>query len=161
MSGKSLLITILILIVAGVAIGLYARPSQQQLPQLSSSTTTQTQQQGSAGTQTPPTQTQPPANLPPLTATIKAQLAASSGFSVLVSYTKTGFEPSDTSVAEGTTIRFTNNSGSSLQLCGDGTFSSCKTIADKNFWEYTFTTAGTFNYKDADSTAHTGVVRVK
>jgi plastocyanin len=116
---------------------------------------------------------------PPLTAEVKAQLAASKGFQVLVSYTNRGFEPSTATIKKGDTIRFTNNSGGDLWVasagtsggkvypagsgneCGQSAFDSCRAIKEGEFWEFTFTTTGTWGYQNNRDRKMTGTVRVK
>ncbi|MBI4087968.1 hypothetical protein HY418_01125, partial [Candidatus Kaiserbacteria bacterium] len=61
---------------------------------------------------------------PPLTDAVKQQLAASSGFQELVSYTKNGFEPSEFSIAKSDTVRFTNNSHDDIWVAASGSAGS-------------------------------------
>lgn len=115
---------------------------------------------------------------PPLTDEVKAQLAASKGFQVLVSYTDGGFEPNVVTIKKGDTIRFTNNSREDLWVaatgasgavypagtggeCGQSAFDGCRSISRGEFWEFTFNVAGTWSYQDNRDTKMTGVVQVE
>jgi len=117
---------------------------------------------------------------PPFTPAVQAQLAASKGFQVLVSYTDRGFESPDVTIHKGDTIRFTNNSSEDLWVasagipgttntypagagsqCGQSAFDSCNVIGRGEFWEFTFDVVGTWGYQNNRDTKMTGVVHVK
>jgi plastocyanin len=109
---------------------------------------------------------------------VMAYLAASKGFQYLVSYTGRGFEPATLTVKKGETVRFTNNSSEGLWVaatgssgavypagtgneCGQSAFDSCKVLKSGEFWEFTFTTAGTWGYKNNSDTKMTGTITVR
>jgi len=116
---------------------------------------------------------------PPFTGAVKAQLAASHGFQVLVSYTGRGFEPAIAKIKKGQTVRFTNNTVNDLWVasagtaggnvypagsgneCGQSAFDSCAVIAPGAFWEFTFTQQGTWGYQNNRDTKMAGIVRVQ
>ena len=114
---------------------------------------------------------------PPLTAEMKAVLAKSHGFQVLVSYTDRGFEPATATIKKGETIRFTNNSSDDLWVaatgtsgavypgkgneCGQSAFDSCLALKPHEFWEFTFDATGTWGYADNLHKNKTGIVHVK
>jgi plastocyanin len=127
---------------------------------------------GIATTPTTGAHTQPP------TPETMAYLAASKGFQYLISYTGRGFEPATLTIKKGETIRFTNNSAGGLWVaatgtsgkiypsgtgneCGQSAFDSCKVMKSGEFWEFTFTTVGTWGYKNNADTKMTGTVTVK
>jgi plastocyanin len=116
--------------------------------------------------------------VPPLTPAEQAQLAASHGFQYLVSYTDGGFEPSTLTIKKGETVRFTNNSDEDLWVaatgasgtiypagsgneCGQSAFDSCVVLHHGDFWEFTFTQAGTWSYQNNRDTKMTGTIIVK
>ena len=82
-------------------------------------------------------------------------VAAQKGFQYLVSYTSTGFAPTTLSVKKGETIRFTNNSNSTLRLSLPG----AAPLAHGAYFEYTFDKADTLTV--ADGGANTIQVTVK
>jgi plastocyanin len=114
---------------------------------------------------------------PPFTAEVKAALAASKGFQILVSYTDRGFEPAFATIKAGDAVRFTNNSSHDLWIaaaggagsaypgdgnnCGQSAFDSCRVLKYGEFWEFTFATAGTWSYQNNRDTKMTGVVRAR
>ena len=113
--------------------------------------------------------------IPPYTDEIAAQLAASKGFQLLVSYTDNGFEPSTGKIKKGETVRFTNNSSENLWLaasgeklypsvvngCGSSALDTCKALKPQEFWEFTFDVAGTWGYHNNSNTEKTGTMRVQ
>ncbi len=116
--------------------------------------------------------------IPPLTPEMQQVLATSHGFQALVSYTDRGFEPASASIKKGDTIRFTNNSSQDLWIsaagtaagkvypgtgndCGASAFDSCLVLKPHEFWEFTFTLAGTWSYRNNLNPNDTGVVKVK
>jgi plastocyanin len=128
-------------------------------------------------TTTPTTPTTGMHTEPPTPETM-AYLAASKGFQYLISYTGRGFEPATLTIKKGETIRFTNNSAGGLWVaatgtsgkiypsgtgneCGQSAFDSCKVMKSGEFWEFTFTTVGTWGYKNNADTKMTGTVTVK
>ncbi len=69
-------------------------------------------------------------------------VTAQQGFQYLVSYTANGFAPATLTVQRGEIVRFTNNSNATLQL----TLSGEHTLDHAEYFEYTFTKAGTFTF---------------
>ena len=140
---------------------------------------------GTAGKATLPAQANPepasattpePAQVVPEPTTSDTVVAQPSrGFQVLVSYTDRGFEPSDTKVAKGDTIRFTNNSSGNMWIaasgtrlypaatgsCGSRAFDTCKALKAGEYWEFTFNVAGGWTYQDNLHKEAQGVVKVK
>ncbi len=114
--------------------------------------------------------------LPPFTPEVQAQLAASKGFAVLVSYTDAGFRPAQVSVKKGEAVRFTNNSSGELWIAAEGTpdqpvypgtstcggtaLDTCKVLKPKEFWEFTFEQSGTWMLVNNLDKNKTGEVRV-
>lgn len=92
---------------------------------------------------------------------VQAQLVNSSGFAALVSYTNTGFEPTELTVTEGDAVRFINNSVRELHLCNVFGDTSCRTLMPYEFGEFTFTQSGTWPFANDFVENHTGVVRVE
>lgn len=82
-------------------------------------------------------------------------VTAQKGFQYLVSYGSNGFAPKTLSVNKGETVRFTNNSTAPLQLSLTG----APPLTHGAYFEYTFTTAGTFTV--TDGATHTIQVTVK
>ena len=96
---------------------------------------------------------------------------------MLVSYTDRGFEPSNTTIKSGETIRFTNNSSHDLWIaangtsanpiypgtsnCGASALDTCKSLKPGDFWEFTFTQAGTWGYQNNLQKNDMATVRVK
>jgi plastocyanin len=120
----------------------------------------------------------PSRQVPPLTPEMQAVLAKSHGFQALVSYTDRGFEPSTITIKKGETVRFTNNSSGDLlwvastgtmsgkvypadsAACGQSAFDVCQSLKPHEFWEFTFTAAGTWSYQNNLDPSQTGIVRV-
>ena len=104
-------------------------------------------------------------------------LKRSRGFQFLISYTDRGFEPNMVTIKRGESVRFTNNSDAPLWVaatgksgtiypgtgdeCGQSAFDSCMRLAPGEFWEYTFTLAGTWSYKNNLDSSRMGVIRVR
>ena len=117
-----------------------------------------------------------PSGLPPFTQDVQAQLAASKGFAVLVSYTEAGFEPQQVSIKQGEAVRFTNNSSSDLWVasdattehpaypgtsdCGGSSLDTCKVLKPHEFWEFTFGTSGTWLFQNNLDKSKTGTMTV-
>ena len=96
---------------------------------------------------------------------------------MLISYTARGFEPKTVTVKNGDAIRFTNNSSEDLWVastgasgsvypgtdkeCGQSSFDTCHVLKHGEFWEFTFTTSGTWSYQNNRDTTMTGTVIVK
>src|SRR3989344_1164927 len=77
-------------------------------------------------------------------------VAAQKGFQYLVSYINSGFTPTTLVVNKGETVRFTNNTSAPLQLTLAG---AQPPVLDRGeYFEYTFTGSGTFNYSDGSGT---------
>lgn len=113
---------------------------------------------------------------PPFTPEIEAQLKASKGFALLVSYTDNGFEPQTAAIQSGETIRFTNNSSHDMWVaastkegslypsagsCGQSAFDSCRAIGRGMFYEFTFEKKGTWGFHDNSEPVRTGKVVVE
>lgn len=112
---------------------------------------------------------------PAYTPAVEAQLAASNGFEEVVSYTSRGFEPAKIAIPKGDTIRWTNNSHNDLwvaagggalypgaqDVCGSSAFDSCRVIKSGEFWEFTFTKAGTWSYVNNMDKTKGGAVTVQ
>ena len=111
---------------------------------------------------------------PPYTAEVEAQLAASSGFQALISYTYRGFEPKSLAVERGDTLRFTNNTHGELwvasegtpypagkESCGSSGFDSCRVLSPGEFWEFTFERNGTWPYVNNLDKSNRAVVIVQ
>ena len=84
-------------------------------------------------------------------------VSAQKGFQYLVSYTVIGFQPANLIVNKGETVRFTNNASGLLQIALADTRSPV--ITHGEYWEYTFTNAGTTHY--VNGTGSTGTITVK
>ncbi len=113
---------------------------------------------------------------PPVTPTMQAVVDASVGFSAFVSYTNTGFEPTEVSITNGQSVRFTNNSARTLWIsavakdgaiypaeadsCGQSEFDMCKAVAPNEIWEFKFDKRGVWGYRNNTEQTHVGVVRV-
>lgn len=96
----------------------------------------------------PPTPAVFPADAP--TPRPQDYVAAQKGFQYLVSYINSGFTPTTLVVNKGETVRFTNNTSAPLQLTLAG---AQPPVLDRGeYFEYTFTGSGTFNYSDGSGT---------
>lgn len=113
----------------------------------------------------PPVVQEPPAFTPEL----EAKLAQSAGFNALVSYTPSGFEPTRLVLEAGDTVRFTNNSDRLLHVVVHaeptaddpcGTFDSCENLATGEFWEFTATQTGRWDYTNSHDPAAMGTLEV-
>jgi plastocyanin len=89
---------------------------------------------------------------------------ATKSFALLVSYTDQGFEPSHATVHVGDMVRFTNNSTKPMWIthsnypaagksCGTSALDTCKALPPGEYWEFTFTSAGTWTFSDKTSGA--------
>ena len=105
-------------------------------------------------------------------------------FAALVTYTDGGFSPANTTIRAGETVRFVNNAGSGMWVGADehpthteydgtstgehcaegaatgGSFDMCRQAAPGEFWEFTFTKAGTFDYHNHARASHGGTITV-
>jgi plastocyanin len=115
--------------------------------------------------------------IPPYTEEIEAMLAESDGFEVLISYTDNGFEPSSFAIEVGDTVRFTNNSSGDLWItavgtdehpsypgasaCGTSALDTCKPLEPREFWEFTFNSAGVWEYVNYIDNEKTGAIEVR
>lgn len=122
-----------------------------------------------------PTSKLPPQTIP-TTAQIQ-QLQNSPAFQYLVSYTDKGFEPQQLTVKKGQTVRFADNSSRQLWVasigsggheiypgnssCGGSTFDSCAAFSQGNYWEFTFTETGTWDFQNNAHSSDTGTVVVQ
>ena len=113
------------------------------------------------------------APMPAFSSTTEARLKASKGFQALVSYTDTGFEPTELTIKEGETIRFTNNSSDKLWVaasgktiypagggCASSAFDSCAAFEPMDYWEFTFSQSGEWDFVNNIDKTKGGVVRV-
>jgi plastocyanin len=98
--------------------------------------------------QAPQARTDIPAGFPQTAPTpTKADLVtAQHGFQYLISYTSGGFKPAALAIKKGETIRFTNVSPVLLQVSVEAAQSSA--LNQGEYWEHTFSTAGTFTASD-------------
>lgn len=109
---------------------------------------------------------------------------ADNEYAALVTYTDGGFSPASTEVKVGDTVRFVNNSSRGLWVGADdhpthteydgtatkehcvdgsavgGSFDMCRQGAPGEFWEFTFTKAGTFHFHNHAQAAHGGAIVV-
>ncbi len=124
-------------------------------------------------TQQPSTQAAPP----PFTPAVAAQLKQSHGFQMFISYTDRGFQPSSATIKAGDTVRFTNNSSRTLWIasapseshgiypgtsdCGGSALDTCKALNPGDFWEFTFSQSGTWEYQNNLNKSDTAVMRVQ
>jgi plastocyanin len=113
----------------------------------------------------------------PPSSEVLAQLEKSRGFEVLISYTDNGFEPSEATIRQGESVRFTNNSSYELWVaaegadgaplypgtseCGGSPLDSCKVLKPRDFWEFTFVASGSWLFKNNLDKEKSGVVRVE
>jgi len=120
----------------------------------------------------------PPLPPPPYTQAVADKLAKSHGFQVLISYTDNGFEPANVTIKKGDTVRFTNNSTDKMNMkilspgsvgdtqypgaasCGGSALNSCDDIALQDFWEFTFTSVGSWTYQDSLHPDNKGTITV-
>ena len=119
--------------------------------------------------------TQDPATLAP-SPYVQAQLEKSIGFSELVSYTDSGFDPASTVITQGEAVRFMNNSSGKLWIrstdagsaeyplsgdCeGSTAFDSCYAIPPHEFWEFTFTEPGVWDFQNTLEPSKKGSITV-
>lgn len=120
------------------------------------------------GVRTPP----PP---PPMTASDTIAAQQGNVFQLLVSYTDTGFEPRTATIKAGDTVRFTNNSSGQLWVaasgdtlypsvqngCGSSALDSCQALTPGEFWEFTFTQAGTWEFDNNLNKSDAGTLIVR
>ena len=77
-----------------------------------------------------------------------------------VSITSSGFSPASLTIVTGSTVTWTNNDNMVHTVTtGDGSINSGN-IAAQSSYTKTFSTAGTFNYYDANNTSMKGVLIV-
>ncbi|MEK7505844.1 MAG: hypothetical protein AAB597_03040 [Patescibacteria group bacterium] len=100
-------------------------------------------------------------------------------FHALVSFTKDGFVPKETTIKKGETVRFVNNSDTdswpasaihpthsiypqkSSKDCLGSSFDACRGLKPGEFWEFTFDSVGTWRFHDHLSASKTGSIVVK
>ncbi len=103
-------------------------------------------------------------------------IAEGQGFDLIVSYTDTGFEPSEPTIEKGQSIRFVNNSSHDLHVmgvestdnihypgvsgCSERALDSCFTLKPQEFWEFTFAEVGTWLFRNETTIEHIGAVYV-
>ena len=90
-------------------------------------------------------------------------------FSRIISLTDTGFESVSAQIAVGDTVRFFNNSTHPMRItstyptvskkCDARWFDSCKELPPGEYFDFTFTKAGQWNYSDTVS-KHTAMIGV-
>lgn len=96
-----------------------------------------------------------------------------SGASSIIMYSDTGFSPTPTTLAVGTTATWSNESSRSLWVypSNDGedycigqdaptSFNQCTSIEKGGSYSYTFTEPGTYTYHNQDRPADVGVIYV-
>ena len=97
-------------------------------------------------------------------------------FQYLISYTKGGFQPDTLTVQKGDTVRFVNNSSEQLWVasvgsgsnqiypgtssCGGSTFDSCGPLQPGDFWEFTFTQSGTYDFQNNVDPTKSGTISI-
>jgi hypothetical protein len=94
-------------------------------------------------------------SVPQFTDATKEKLERHAFFDALVSYTETGFEPREIILAQGETLRVSNNAANALTLtdatpqgvydsgaCDIASLSTCAPIAPMDFWEFSFEKVG-------------------
>ena len=105
-------------------------------------------------------------------------------YAALITYTDGGFSPATTNVKVGDTVRFVNNASRGMWVGADehpthteydgtatrehcqegqttgGAFDMCRQAAPGEFWEFTFTKAGTFDFHNHAQSSHGGTVVV-
>lgn len=110
--------------------------------------------------------------------------AADNEFVALISYTNDGFSPANTNIKVGDTVRFVNNADGGMWVGADehpthtsydgtatrehcangaatgGAFDMCRQAAPGEFWEFTFTKAGTFDFHNHARANHGGSIVV-
>lgn len=102
-----------------------------------------------------PSDTVPELQVPQFTEETRAKLESRTVFNALVSYTDSGFEPHDVVLANGETIRVSNNADTDLTItdatigtsygagaCDIESLITCTPIAPMDFWEFTFEKTG-------------------
>jgi plastocyanin len=147
LSNKQLVLFVVVIIAVGLLLVLFhAWPS--------ASTQTAINPTSPSGIRVPPPQPAP---------TTSDTVAAQNGdtFQLVISYVNSGFEPATSTVQTGDTVRFTNNSTGQLWVasappgsgeqypgtssCGGmSALDSCGAFQPGQFWEFTFTQAGTW-----------------
>jgi plastocyanin len=114
-----------------------------------------------------------PPQLPP-TAADMIDAQPTTGFQYLVSYTDSGFAPTTLQVHSGDTVRFTNNSHAKLWVaatgdqlypavqngCGSSALDSCGPLNPGEYWQFTFTKTGTWEFYNNLDTSETGTITV-
>ena len=111
--------------------------------------------------------------------TIETEPIGDPVFHALVSYTDAGFEPAETTIRKGQTVRFVNNHSSrdswiasaihpthsvyptkSTDDCLGSSFDTCRGLKAGEFWEFTFNEVGTWGYHDHLRASQTGKIIV-
>ena len=153
----------IIVIIALVVLGFYTF-SADQVAAPADETSTQTETSDAS----PDTDTQTSAN--------------EDVFAALVTYTDSGFSPTNTTVRKGEAVRFANQSSRTMWVASavhpthatyDGTskdehcaagatasFDSCRALSAGEFWEFTFDKVGTWGYHNHVSSSATGKITV-
>ena len=109
----------------------------------------------------PASESRVPPPAPSLTPERTVEAIGDQQFSALVSYTDQGFEPAQLTIAEGDTIRFTNNSTHTMSLSLDGAPPPpAGGLPPGEYWEYTFTQSGDAVFTEQGSGAQ-GVMHVQ
>ena len=82
-------------------------------------------------------------------------------FSALVSYTDQGFEPAQMTIAQGDTIRFTNNSTRTMTLSlENASHPPAGGLPPGEYWEYTSNVTGTIQYTELN-TQYKGTISIQ
>lgn len=101
-------------------------------------------------------------------------------FHALITYTDSGYSPSEITITRGQTVRWVNNSESSRETwpasavhpthsiypekseddCLGSSFDACRGLLPGEFWEFTFDEVGEWRYHDHIHASQTGVIIV-
>lgn len=119
-----------------------------------------------------------------ISGTVEEEPVGDNEIAALVTYTDGGFSPATTNVKVGDTVRFVNNSSRGMWVGADdhpthtkydgtstrehcdngrttgGSFDMCRQGVPGEFWEFTFTKAGSFAYHNHAQASHGGTIIV-
>lgn len=164
LSNKQLgLFAVVIIVIGLILVFLGAWPGAK--PQSSTNPTSP------SGVRVPPPQPAP-------TASDTTAARSSDTFQLVVSYVNSGFEPKSTTIQAGDTVRFTNNSTGELWVaaaapdsgerypgtsaCGTTSeLDSCAALQPGQFWEFTFSQTGTWEFLNNFDTSDTASITVQ
>ncbi len=120
----------------------------------------------------------PPAQEPPGKGVVGNVKLNKDSYDTLITYTDSGFTPSDITIAQGTRVRFLNNSAQEIWPasgihpthtlypekesgdCLGSSFDSCTTLAKGEFYDFTFYYVGAWPYHDHLHAYQTGTITV-